>query len=179
MSEFPVLNFQEFIDADGEHLTTTSLKVAAVFGKRHADVLRKVDLLDCSPEYRQRNFALTFQEVPGPNGAARQERVILMTKDGFVFLVMGFTGKKSAQFKEAYIGAFNAMAALIKNQREGLAYRRAKHELECTDSKRRASNHGRGLYERKLEIPRLQAEGKELTSLSQPCLFHEAPEALQ
>ncbi|WP_395842570.1 Rha family transcriptional regulator, partial [Edwardsiella tarda] len=26
-----------------------------------------------------------------------------MTKDGFVFLVMGFTGKRAAAFKEAYI----------------------------------------------------------------------------
>ncbi|MGK5722010.1 Rha family transcriptional regulator, partial [Proteus mirabilis] len=29
----------------------------------------------------------------------------------FVFLVMGFTGKKAAQFKEAYIAAFNRMEA--------------------------------------------------------------------
>ncbi len=32
-----------------------------------------------------------------------------MTKDGFVFLVMGFTGKKAAAFKEAYIAEFNRM----------------------------------------------------------------------
>lgn len=30
-------------------------------------------------------------------------------KDGFVFLVMGFTGKVAAEFKEAYINAFNEM----------------------------------------------------------------------
>ncbi len=34
-----------------------------------------------------------------------------MTKDGFVFLVMGFTGKKAAAFKEAYIAEFNRMEA--------------------------------------------------------------------
>ncbi|WP_341538063.1 Rha family transcriptional regulator [Sodalis glossinidius] len=32
-----------------------------------------------------------------------------MTKDGFVFIVMGFTGKKAAAFKEAYIAEFNRM----------------------------------------------------------------------
>ncbi|EOT9412018.1 Rha family transcriptional regulator, partial [Escherichia coli] len=31
------------------------------------------------------------------------------TRDGFAFLAMGFTGKRAAQFKEAYINAFNQM----------------------------------------------------------------------
>lgn len=33
-----------------------------------------------------------------------------MTKNGFIFLVMGFTGKLAAQFKEHYISAFDWMA---------------------------------------------------------------------
>ena len=37
-----------------------------------------------------------------------------MTRDGFVFLVMGYTGKKAAQFKEFYIKRFNEMEAQIK-----------------------------------------------------------------
>lgn len=37
-----------------------------------------------------------------------------LTKDGFVFLVMGFTGKDAAAIKVAYIEAFNAMAEKIK-----------------------------------------------------------------
>ncbi|MEJ1549398.1 Rha family transcriptional regulator, partial [Escherichia coli] len=32
-----------------------------------------------------------------------------ITKNGFVFLVMGFTGKKAAAFKEAYIAEFDRM----------------------------------------------------------------------
>lgn len=40
-----------------------------------------------------------------------------MTKDGFIFLVMGFTGHKAAAIKEAYINAFNIMAEqLIYNK---------------------------------------------------------------
>lgn len=38
-----------------------------------------------------------------------------MTKDGFMFLVMGFTGQKAAQIKEAYINAFNAMAEQLQS----------------------------------------------------------------
>ena len=36
-----------------------------------------------------------------------------MTKDGFTFLVMGYRGKKAAEFKEAYISAFNKMEKFI------------------------------------------------------------------
>ena len=32
-----------------------------------------------------------------------------MTRDGFMFLVMGFTGSKAARMKEAFIEAFNML----------------------------------------------------------------------
>ena len=35
---------------------------------------------------------------------------MLMTRDGFTFLAMGFTGPRAAVFKEAYIEAFNKAA---------------------------------------------------------------------
>ena len=37
-----------------------------------------------------------------------------MTRDGFTFLVMGYRGKKAAQFKEAYIKRFNQMEQFIR-----------------------------------------------------------------
>ena len=42
MSEFPVLNFLDFISVNDDQLMTDSLKVAAVHGKRHDDVLKLV-----------------------------------------------------------------------------------------------------------------------------------------
>lgn len=39
-----------------------------------------------------------------------------MTRDGFTFLAMGFTGPRAAVFKEAYIQAFNKMEAELKNR---------------------------------------------------------------
>jgi phage regulator Rha-like protein len=45
-----------------------------------------------------------------------------VTRDGFAFLAMGFTGKKAAQFKERYIAAFNAMEKkLMGDMREMLS----------------------------------------------------------
>ncbi len=48
-----------------------------------------------------------------------------MTKDGFMFLVMGFTGKKAAAIKEAYINAFNEMKPQIELPAEILTRARA------------------------------------------------------
>jgi Rha family phage regulatory protein len=89
---------------------TNSRDVAAFFGKRHADILRALDALDCSPEFNERNFA----SVDYLDGKGERRRSIDMTKDGFVFLVMGFTGRKAAAFKEAYIARFNEMEAELR-----------------------------------------------------------------
>ncbi|HHO0758296.1 TPA: Rha family transcriptional regulator [Aeromonas hydrophila] len=92
-------------------LMTSSLKVAEAFGKRHDNVLRKLESLECSSDFRLLNFEETSQDVDMPNGATKKTPVWLMTKDGFIFLVMGFTGAKAATIKEAYIAEFNRMAA--------------------------------------------------------------------
>ncbi|MFA6904419.1 MAG: Rha family transcriptional regulator [Gallionellaceae bacterium] len=93
------------------HATTTSKQIAEHFGKQHKDVLRAIESLECTPEFRQRNFTLTSYEVSQPNGGTRKLPAYTITRDGFVFLAMGFTGKEAAQWKEAYITAFNAMEA--------------------------------------------------------------------
>jgi Rha family phage regulatory protein len=93
---------------------TTSLKIAEVFSKNHKEVLRKVETLDCSGEFNQRNFTQVKRTLE--NGVSY--KMFTITRDGFTFLAMGFTGKKAAQFKEAYINAFNQMEQTIKQQME-------------------------------------------------------------
>jgi hypothetical protein len=53
---------------------------------------RAFDRLDCSEDFRRLNFQEAFRTVPQPRGGERTVREIRMTKDGFMFLVMGFTG---------------------------------------------------------------------------------------
>lgn len=101
------------------HATTTSTAVAEFFGKRHDNVLRAIDNLECSPEYRLLNFEESSSAGEMPNGGTRTYREFTITKDGFVFLAMGFTGKEAAQWKEAYITAFNAMEAELAKQSGG------------------------------------------------------------
>lgn len=96
-------------------LVTTSQSVADYFDKQHKDVLRKIDTLDCSPEFTSANFCADVQAIGIGNGAERESRCFLITKDGFMFLVMGFTGKKAARLKEAYIAKFNAMESELNS----------------------------------------------------------------
>lgn len=102
------------VAVENEHAVTTSLRVAEVFGKRHADVLRAVKSLDCSEDFRERNFALILKISDLGNGRTRKDPMYSITRDGFMFLVMGFTGKTAAKWKEAYIKAFNEMEAKIR-----------------------------------------------------------------
>lgn len=126
-----------------DRLVTTSQKVAEVFGKLHKDVLRRLNTLDCSQDFTERNFTLSEYK----DSTGRKLTMYQMTKDGFMFLVMGFTGKKAAQIKEAYINAFNEMAeeleALKKTSirdrsllREAVKQLAFKHRLSFPDAYR-------------------------------------------
>lgn len=42
---------RQFITAANDELRTTSLKVAEAFGKRHDNVIQKIQSLDCSEEW--------------------------------------------------------------------------------------------------------------------------------
>ncbi|WP_336062276.1 Rha family transcriptional regulator [Serratia sp. 201] len=98
---------------------TTSQSVANFFCREHKNVLQKIETLDCSEQFASANFSAHVQEVTIGNGAVRKSKVYDMTKNGFVFLVMGFTGKKAAQFKEAYIAEFDRMESELASQRYG------------------------------------------------------------
>lgn len=99
-------------------ITTTSLQIAEHFGKRHDTVLRAIRNMECSAEYRRRNFA----ESSYRNEQGKEQPCYRLTRDGFVFLAMGFTGKDAAQWKEAYITAFNKMEQELLAKRTSLPY---------------------------------------------------------
>ena len=97
---------------------TTSLEVAKFFSKRHDHVLRDIDtLLSQLPENSlQPNFGEMFQEQETPLGL-KQIRIFALYRDGFMLLVMGYTGKKALAVKLAYIEAFNRLEAELAAQR--------------------------------------------------------------
>lgn len=103
---------EQFIFAHEAELKTNSLKIAEAFEKRHSDVLRTIEkvLTQVSDSFRERNFALSSYEQPIPNGVSKKVPMYELTKDGFIMVVMSFTGAKAMAIKEAYINAFNLMA---------------------------------------------------------------------
>jgi anti-repressor protein len=72
-------------------------------------VLRDIEALDCSPEFRKPNFGLSYYYNDKSSNPDKKYKKYEITKDGFTFLVMGYTGKKAAKFKEDYIAKFNSM----------------------------------------------------------------------
>ncbi|ENQ7898353.1 Rha family transcriptional regulator [Escherichia coli] len=104
MATIPALSHPEITIANGRAVTS-SLAVAEYFRKPHKDVLAKISRLDCSAEFTERNFSPS--EYTDSTG--RKLPMYQITKNGFVFLVMGFTGKKAAAFKEDYIAEFDRM----------------------------------------------------------------------
>jgi Rha family phage regulatory protein len=99
---------------------TTSLIVAEVFEKEHKHVIRDIKNLACSNEFIESNFGLIQRISDLGHGRTRQDPYYEMTKDGFAFLVMGYTGAKAAQFKEKFITEFNNREQIIKKQTEML-----------------------------------------------------------
>lgn len=110
-----IAHIDDAVFIQDQQVKTTSLKVAEVFAKQHKDVLRKIESLDCSPEFTSAHFCAHVQPIEIGNGATRESKYYEMTKDGFMFLVMGFTGAAAAKIKEAYINTFNQMAAMLYN----------------------------------------------------------------
>lgn len=90
---------------DNNRPVTDSLIVAETFGKDHKHVLRDINELECSAEFRQSNFGLSSYT----SSQNKELPKYLITQDGFSFLVMGYTGKEAARFKEMYINEFNRM----------------------------------------------------------------------
>lgn len=111
MATTPTLSHPQVTIENGRAVTT-SMAVALYFKKMHKNVIQKIESLDCSPEFTR----LNFQPSEYIDSTGRTLPAYQITKDGFVFLVMGFTGKKAAAFKEAYIAEFNRMEATLHDR---------------------------------------------------------------
>jgi Rha family phage regulatory protein len=114
---------------------TDTRRIAVAFGKAHKTVLRAVDNLEISEEFSRHNFA-PYQFT---SSRGRKERAVMMTRAGFTRLVMSFTGKKAAAFKEQYIAQFDAMESELRQLRgdapEVNLLDHARREVQVANSK--------------------------------------------
>lgn len=146
LSLFPTQeqNNQHLVMVNNDRVVTTSLQVAEKFGKLHKNVIRAIKNLDCSEEFNR----LNFEPVEYTDAKGEKRIMYYITRDGFAFLVMGFTGKVAAKFKEAYINAFNEMEDILRSGQENrYALSILKSELvKVNKNLRRAITTGRLKY---------------------------------
>ncbi len=117
---------------------TTSIVIAECFGKRHDAVLRDIRNLveGCPADFNGHNFV----EVDYVDAKGERRSMYNVFFDGFILLVMGYTGKKALAMKLAYIASFNAM-------RDKLAARQAQKAV----SVQQAALPARDKYESYME----------------------------
>ena len=129
---FPT-NMLVAVDVNGNPYTT-SLVLAEKFNKNPKDVnkairniLGQIEQISIgtlseicelgggeeSADHR-RNFAPMIYHDKAGNGASRQQTMYLINRDGFMLLVMGFTGQEAFEWKLKFIAAFNRMESELK-----------------------------------------------------------------
>lgn len=122
------------VNISGKKATTDSLVVAQNFGKRHDNIIQKIENLIKSDKSNRLNFKVV--EYEDNKGEARKKYV--MNRRTFSLLVMGFTGEKAMDWKHKFYDAFEAMEKILLRQGnlEWQEYRQTgkikRHEL--TDS---------------------------------------------
>lgn len=90
----------------------TSLQVAKHFEKEHKHVLRDIRIILEADEdgFSESNFGLSSYLTE----QNKEMPMYVMSKDGFVLLVMGYTGPEAMRMKKAYIARFNEMEEQLR-----------------------------------------------------------------
>ncbi|HHW4413516.1 Rha family transcriptional regulator [Citrobacter freundii] len=115
-SVIPAFDFREMVQAKNGEVVTTSRKVAKYFGKRHGDVLRKIEQVksDCSSEFGQRNFASA--DYIDEQGKVRP--MYSLTKDGWIMVVMGEEMQHRYAIKETRSKLKGTIGSRLMNERK-------------------------------------------------------------
>lgn len=110
MNEKQISTIKKHLVVKGNQVMTTSLDVANFFNKKHKNVLRAIQGLECSQEFG----GLNFEPAEYTDTKGEKRPMYKMTRDGFTMLAFGFTGTEAIRFREAYISAFNRMEAELR-----------------------------------------------------------------
>ncbi len=108
----------ELVYLNNNEAVCDSLLVAEKFEKRHSDVIEKIEKIisEDSTENSVQCFKISFYK----DSTGKQNKMYQMNRDGFTFLVMGFTGKKANEWKWNYINAFNTMESILREKQTSL-----------------------------------------------------------
>lgn len=111
---------KELVFTDNGHVVTSSLVVAENFGKQHKHVLDAIESKIQSAE-NLAYYKTMFSKGSYKDSRGRNQRIYFMNRDGFVFIAMGFNGRRADEFKLKYIEAFNQMEEQLKSQQKPMS----------------------------------------------------------
>ena len=118
------------LQTENGQVVVSSRYVAERFGKNHKEVLRAIEN-HISTLGGAQNCADLFIENQYQHPQNKQwYKEYLLTRDGFGFAVMGFTGEEAATWKLAYIKAFNKMEQALREQVPLLEYNQELQEFD-------------------------------------------------
>jgi len=162
-------DFSEMVMAIQGRAFTTSQKIADYFGKNHKNVLRKIrqTIDDCPEDFARLNFEPA--DYIDKNGETQP--LFKLTKDGYMLVVMGFTGAAAMLIKVKYIQAFNWMAEQLTRWHEVGEQAQHRHALKVAKSEVKARIGSKLMNARKREKKLLALEFNQILSLTQPKLI--------
>ncbi|MEG2566729.1 MAG: Rha family transcriptional regulator [Acinetobacter sp.] len=162
-------DFSKMVMAIQGKAFTTSQKIANYFGKSHKNVLRKIrqTIIECPDDFSRLNFELA--DFIDKNGETQP--MYKLTKDGYMLVVMGFTGAAAMLIKVKYIQAFNWMAEQLTRWQEMGEQAQHRHELKVAKSEVKARIGSKMMNARKREKKLLALEFNQILSLIQPKLI--------
>lgn len=165
----PEFNFQKMVMASDGKIFTTSKKIADYFGKRHDNVLRKIRQVrdECPDDFASLNFEET--DFIDKNGDIQP--MYRLTKDGYILVVMSFTGKMATLIKVKYIQAFNWMAEQITRWKDLGEEAQHRHALKAAKSELKGRLGSQMMHSRKKEKKALSIEYEQILALTQPKLI--------
>lgn len=102
----------ELVQIQNNNVVVSSRQIAEHFEKEHKNVVRDIEVL----KKDLLKIELIFFETDYTDTYGRTQKQYLMTRDGFTFLAMRFTGSKALQWQIKYIAAFNKMEKQLKEQ---------------------------------------------------------------
>lgn len=116
IKDFKTEDFMGLFSPDGVQIKVGTREVAKRFDKRNNDLVSAIDSriesIKSMNESQYEDFTMNF-EATTYKSRGKEYKEYLLTKDGFIFIVMGLEGIEAEKLKIQYINLFNTMAELI------------------------------------------------------------------
>lgn len=110
-NEIQQINEEFGLTYSDDKVTTTSLKVAEIYGKEHKNIMAKIrEYITLIPELGR----LNFKQSSYINEQNKEQPMFDMDRQGFSMLVNKFTGDKATIFTYRYTKAFERLVELVE-----------------------------------------------------------------